>query len=440
MVCYSGYLYTQHSISGEKRVFRCEDRNCKSRCHMNIQMEVFVKEPSEHSHAPDPDRVHIIQLKNEIKTRGSSSEEATSTILFDALRTIPLNAVPDLPSNKSLMQTIRRKRQPVQLDENGQLPFVFRLTDRGENFVLFEDPSMLIFTCDKNLSILKKCKHWFMDGTFSICPNSHYQLFTVHGMFSLQIIPLVYVLLIGKATEDYNDFFEQLLLLHDFEPESILVDYEIATLKSIRKNFPDAQPIGCLFHMSQCLWRELRTLGYQKKYTTNDKFRMNVKKLLALAFVPVSDVVKGYALIVDDFDDEDNPLLDYFERVWVGKKKGRGIQRYQPKFSLQLWNMYERVIQDLPRSNNSIEGWHHAFNSRVSIKHPSIVKLTKCILREQSRFEVDIERLRAGAPPEKRKKVYAELDARLKTVTLSYNIADIEDYLNRIAMNLKIGV
>jgi len=297
-------------------------------------------------------------------------------------------------------------------------------------------------------------------------------------MFSLQIIPLVYVLLIGKAAEDYNDFFEQLLLLHDFEPESILVDYEIATLKSIRTKFPDAQPIGnfsydflstkvyffykigCLFHMSQCLWRELRTLGFQNKYTTNDKFRRNVKKLLALAFVPVSDVVKGYALIVDDFDDEDYPLLDYFERVWVGKKKGRGlcsfkfiyfmssiihnpylgIQRYQPKFSLQLWNMYERVIQDLPRSNNSIEGWHHAFNSRVSIKHPSIVKLTKCILREQSRFEVDIERLRAGAPPEKKKKVYADLDARLKTVTLSYNIADIEDYLNRIAMNLKIGV
>ena len=50
------------------------------------------------------------------------------------------------------------------------------------------------------------------------------------------------------------------------------------------------------------------------------------------------------------------------------------------------------------------------------------------------------ERLRAGAPPEKKKKVYADLDARLKTVTLSYNIADIEDYLNRIAMNLKIGV
>ena len=98
----------------------------------------------------------------------------------------------------------------------------------------------------------------------------------------------------------------------------------------------------------------------------------------------------------------------------------------------------ERVIQDLPRSNNSVEGWDRAFNNRVSIKHPSIVKFTKCILREQSRFEVDTERLRAGVHPEKKKKVYADLDARLKTVTLSYNVHDIADYLNRIAMNLKI--
>jgi len=51
---------------------------------------------------------------------------------------------------------------------------------------------------------------------------------------------------------------------------------------------------------------------------------------------------------------------------------------------------------------------------------------------------VDTERLRAGVHPEKKKKVYADLDARLKTVTLSYNVHDIADYLTRIAMNLKI--
>jgi len=42
---------------------------------------------------------------------------------------------------------------------------------------------------------------------------------------------------------------------------------------------------------------------------------------MSLAFVPVADVLKGYSAIIDDFDEEDNDLLDYFERVWVGQKK-----------------------------------------------------------------------------------------------------------------------
>ena len=79
--------------------------------------------------------------------------------------------------------------------------------------------------------------------------------------------------------------------------------------------------IGCLFHFGQCLWRQIQSLGLQTKYTNDDKFRVNVKKLMGLAFVPVSDVIKGYSSIMKDFDAEDNDLLNYFERVWVGEKK-----------------------------------------------------------------------------------------------------------------------
>ena len=63
-------------------------------------------------------------------------------------------------------------------------------------------------------------------------------------MYLLQIIPLVYVLLIGKSIDDYDRFLEQLLLQYDYEPESILVDFESATLKSTTIIFPDAVQIG----------------------------------------------------------------------------------------------------------------------------------------------------------------------------------------------------
>ncbi|CAF2923327.1 unnamed protein product [Rotaria sp. Silwood2] len=56
-------------------------------------MKVFIKSPSDHSHVPDPNRFHSIRLKNELKIRRASSGDAASTILFDALRTIPLTSI-----------------------------------------------------------------------------------------------------------------------------------------------------------------------------------------------------------------------------------------------------------------------------------------------------------------------------------------------------------
>ena len=91
-----------------------------------------------------------------------------------------------------------------------------------------------------------------------------------------------------------------------------------------------------------------------------------------------------------------------------------GSRRTKPQFSVQTWNVYDRVIQNLPRSNNSVEGWHRAFNNRVSINHPTVTKLAKCILREQTKFEMDIERIRVGQEPKPKKKIYATLDSRLK--------------------------
>ncbi|CAF3334155.1 unnamed protein product [Rotaria sp. Silwood2] len=103
---------------------------------------------------------------------------------------------------------------------------------------------------------------------------------------------------------------------------------------------------------------------------------MNMKKVMTLAFVPGPDDLKAYPSMINDFDDEDCSLVDYFERVWVGQKNGRGVYHFrlmcliylivynanlgsrhsEPKFSLQLWKIYERGIQDLPRSNNAVDG------------------------------------------------------------------------------------
>ncbi len=78
---------------------------------------------------------------------------------------------------------------------------------------------------------------------------------------------------------------------------------------------------------------------------------------------------------------------------------------YVPLKSVHTSSLYDHVARDLPRSNNSIEGWHRAFNCRVSIKYPTVTKLAKCILREQTKFQMNIERIRVGQEPRSKKKI-----------------------------------
>ncbi|CAF5071703.1 unnamed protein product, partial [Rotaria sp. Silwood1] len=194
MMLHDGYIYTVERTTTTKLILRCQNRD--SRCHTNLSMDAILSQPTTHSHAPQSDRVPAIQLKNDIKARAVITDEPTSSIIHSALRTYPLSAAGELPRNEALMLMIRRQRTVETVDVNGRLPERLRKTYRDEDFILHEDKNLIIFTTKTNLSILKQNKHWFADGTFKVCPDDYYQLFTLHAMMTNAIIPLVYGLLI----------------------------------------------------------------------------------------------------------------------------------------------------------------------------------------------------------------------------------------------------
>ena len=55
-----------------------------------------------------------------------------------------------------------------------------------------------------------------------------------------------------------------------------------------------------------------------------------------------------------------------------------GTGRKKALFSLELWNVHDRVSTNFPRSNNSIEGWHSAFGkTRNQNRRKRIAFLTR---------------------------------------------------------------
>lgn len=115
-----------------------------------------------------------------------------------------------------------------------------------------------------------------------------------------------------------------------------------------------------------------------------------------------------------------------------------GAGRKKPQFDHVLWNVYDRVIADLPRSNNSVEGWHNAFASRVTVAHPTIKKLAEKIRREQSKFEVDVAHLLQGHQAKPKKACYRKLDERISRLVRGYDPLQILQYLKNIAVNVTL--
>lgn len=104
----------------------------------------------------------------------------------------------------------------------------------------------------------------------------------------------------------------------------------------------------------------------------------------------------------------------------------------------KLWNIYDRVLSNLPRSNNAVEGWHKAFASRVVIAHPTVAKLAEKIRREQSKFEIDIAQILQGHQPKPKRAVYRKLDERISRVVFSYNPLEISQYLGNLSPSISL--
>lgn len=172
--------------------------------------------------------------------------------------------------------------------------------------------------------------------------------------------------------------------------------------------------------------RRIIEVGLKRRYETDSSFALRMRYLSALAFVPVGQVVAAFDAVLDAgiIPAEAEDVLLYFEDNWVGRPHRRG--RRNPKFPLEMWNCYEHALKSMPKTNNSVEGWHTGFEATLDRVHPNIFKFLEAVHREQNISEAVTEQVIAGNPlPKKRK--YQDSARRLKGLVARY-----EDMTNDI--------
>lgn len=161
--------------------------------------------------------------------------------------------------------------------------------------------------------------------------------------------------------------------------------------------------------------------------------------LSALAFVPVQYVEEYFEFICDNnvLPPDAQNVVDYFEDTWIGRPDRHG-QRRLPLFPLRMWNCFETVEQGLPKTNNSLEGWHRGFQNQICGEHPNIWKFIEAIKREQSISELRIEQYVSGQEPAMSKRKYRDSAQRLARIVTNFvpNV-NVQEYLRGIAHNVK---
>ena len=103
---------------------------------------------------------------------------------------------------------------------------------------------------------------------------------------------------------------------------------------------------------------------------------------------------------------------------------------------MDVWSAYTRVQDNLPRTNNSLEGWHQAFKRRLNITHPTVSKLLKVIRNEQAANEILIEQTSMGIDISQTNKKYNIINDRIKAICNFYNKEEGLEFLRAIAHNL----
>ncbi|XP_066963162.1 uncharacterized protein [Macrobrachium rosenbergii] len=186
-------------------------------------------------------------------------------------------------------------------------------------------------------------------------------------------------------------------------PKTFLIDYEQAAKSAIEEVFPNATIKGCFYHLSQSIYSKVQYEGLQSKYQTDANFALQIRMIPALAFVSPDTVIEEFETLQETLPPETDPVIDYFEDTYISRKRRHA--RRTPRFPVSTWNMYDLVVDDIPRTNNSLEGWHDHMQASITSFHPNIWKCLEVLKREQALTSVTISQMLAGhtAPPTRKR-------------------------------------
>ena len=146
---------------------------------------------------------------------------------------------------------------------------------------------------------------------------------------------------------------------------------------------------------------QVQELGLQKAYSEDDAVYKYIRKLMALPFLPHSQIRPMFLRLQAEAETEPlQNLVTYIRRQWIESTV----------FLPRNWSVYQQAI----RTNNDIEGWHNALNRRACGQSGLPLYLMIELLDREARLTAVTIRLVSERKLKRvQRKQYRDLQARL---------------------------
>lgn len=233
----------------------------------------------------------------------------------------------------------------------------------------------------------------------------------------------------------------------EFNPSKFLIDFESSMMLSVREILPNSETKGCLFHFNQALYRKIVELKLRDEYINNDSNIGNhLRLIMSLPFVPEHDFMDVFFNILDDCPIDLKTFIKYFIKTYVGKinTNKTKIDYSKALFNIKMWNVYEEVMGNIPRTNNSVESWHSKFTKILGTCSSSIWRFIDSLKDDEADNKAAFIAHSSGQTIIKKakgKKLLAkekEIKQMVSDYYVSKNLGETREYLLNLSLKLKI--
>jgi hypothetical protein len=154
-----------------------------------------------------------------------------------------------------------------------------------------------------------------------------------------------------------------------------VLDYEVPIHKAVVHNFPQAEIMGCKFHLGQAWFRKIQNCGLTSEFkNTKSAIGKWPTQLFGLSYLNPNEVGECFAFdIVSECPDDERAkqFCDYIVENYIEDDAA---------FPPVMW---AKATSSLERSTNCCESFHSHFNSSFYHSHPPIFEFLEVLRNYQ---------------------------------------------------------